>query len=160
MHPRRSRSIVRALVALTTLASSFDAPAAAQSLDLTQYVHTSWYYTAWGTAELGTMVQTPDGYLWGASHDGLYRFDGVRFTKWQSPVGEQLPSTVLKTLTVTRDGTLLIATQKGLLGLRDGKLTRYGIDKDVWSNVLERADGTIWFQLGPRTLCTIRDRAA
>ena len=29
---------------------------------------------------INSVVQTPDGYLWLATFDGLARFDGVRFT--------------------------------------------------------------------------------
>jgi ligand-binding sensor domain-containing protein/signal transduction histidine kinase len=37
------------------------------------------------------MAQMPDGYLWLGSELGLFRFDGVRGSRWQAPAGQHLP---------------------------------------------------------------------
>src|ERR1700722_14985162 len=62
------------------------------TLDVSQYVHTSWtaqdgYFRGIG----GAMAQTTDGQIWVLSADGLLRFDGMRFVDWTPPMGESLP---------------------------------------------------------------------
>ena len=91
-------------------AALFIAPPCALALDpplqINQYAHTSW--TARDGAVLGlvfAMAQTPDGYLWIAGSSGLFRFDGLRFERWQPPGGKSLPSGAYSLL-VSRDGTL------------------------------------------------------
>src|SRR5215468_4390821 len=136
MQRERARLFARLFVAMTTIVACVrPAPASAQSLDLTQYLHTAWSNGAWGQdIEVGALVQTPDGFLWAPTRQGLYRFDGVRFTKWQPPNGEALPHESISSLSVAHDGTLWIGTSKGLVGWHDGKLTRYGDAAVVVSN--------------------------
>src|SRR6478735_8219967 len=77
------------------------------SLDISQYAHTPW--KAGGGISKGivsAIAQTPDGYLWLGTEYGLLRFDGVRAVPWQPPAGEQLPSTDIRGLLVSSDGTL------------------------------------------------------
>src|SRR5271157_4631321 len=94
------------------------------SLDISQYAHTSWKIRDGFTKGVTfSIAQTPDGYLWLGTEFGLVRFDGVRAVPWQPPVGQQLPSNVVRCLLVSRDGTLWISTQEGLASWKDGKLT-------------------------------------
>jgi ligand-binding sensor domain-containing protein len=83
---------------------------------LTQYALDIW--TPAQGAPFGTVTsiaQTPDGYLWLGTHaDGLFRFDGVRFT----PVPE-IDRLLGRTYRITKvvatpDGTVWVATQVGL----------------------------------------------
>ncbi|HMJ63470.1 MAG TPA: two-component regulator propeller domain-containing protein, partial [Bryobacteraceae bacterium] len=48
---------------------------------LTQYVHRGWRADS-GLPQNSVLAiaQTPDGYVWLGTEDGLVRFDGVRFT--------------------------------------------------------------------------------
>src|SRR5215469_10973660 len=63
------------------------------SLDVSQYAHTAWRIREGFTkGMIGSIAQTPDGYLWLGTDLGLLRFDGVRTVPWQPPAGEQLPS--------------------------------------------------------------------
>ncbi|MCZ6780302.1 MAG: hypothetical protein O7C73_01510, partial [Nitrospirae bacterium] len=41
---------------------------------------------------INAIVQTRDGYIWLATYDGLVRFDGVRFTVFDTGNAEGLPS--------------------------------------------------------------------
>ena len=106
------------------LGTSVCASALDPSLDVSQYAHTSWKIREGFTnGTIFTMAQTPDGYLWLGTEFGLVRFDGVQPVRWQPPDGEQLPSNWIDALLVARDGTLWIATDKGLASWKNGKLT-------------------------------------
>jgi signal transduction histidine kinase/ligand-binding sensor domain-containing protein/CheY-like chemotaxis protein len=67
-----------------------------------------------------SLAQTPDGYLWAGSWEGLVRFDGVRFSTFDESNTPALPDNAVRRLEVGRDGTLWIATSRGLTGLRQG----------------------------------------
>ncbi|MGM9486449.1 two-component regulator propeller domain-containing protein [Ideonella sp. YS5] len=149
------------LLAAALLASPPAAVALDPPLQVAQYTHTSW--TARDGAVLGlvfAMAQTPDGYLWIAGSFGLFRFDGLRFERWQPPDGQLLPSGPYSLL-ASRDGTLWIGTYSGLSSW-DGKKFVYrhpqiGEGRFVTS-LLEDRDGTVWAGvLGKRgELCAIR----
>ncbi|MBK8001256.1 MAG: hypothetical protein IPK15_21745 [Verrucomicrobia bacterium] len=91
--------------------------------------------------------QTPDGYLWIGTLNGLVRFDGVRFEVFGE--GSPLPGLRILALLAARDGTLWIATDgAGLVRYRDGAfavLTRKdGLDSDVVTALAEDREGGIW----------------
>src|SRR5262249_38557685 len=46
---------------------------------------TAWTAKDGAPADVRTMAQTPDGWLWLATSTGLYRFDGMRFTRYRLP---------------------------------------------------------------------------
>ena len=52
------------------------------------------------------IVQTPDGYIWIGTSDGMLQFDGVRFVRWTPDKGQQLPTSDVRRLKTTRDGTV------------------------------------------------------
>ncbi|WP_157275366.1 sensor histidine kinase [Pelomonas sp. Root1444] len=155
----------RRLPGLLLAAALWACPPPAVALDLplqvAQYARTSW--TARDGAVQGlvfAMAQTPDGYLWIAGSSGLFRFDGLRFERWQPPGGQALPSGPYSLL-VSRDGTLWIGTFSGLSSW-NGREFVYrhpgiGLGRFVTS-LLEDRDGTVWVGvLGERgELCAIR----
>src|SRR5467141_2795091 len=96
------------------------------ALDVSQYAHAAWKVReGFSKGFVIAIAQTPDGYLWLGTEFGLLRFDGVRAVPWQPPPGQQLPSTHITCLMVSRDGTLWIGTAKGLASYRNGQLTRH-----------------------------------
>jgi len=119
----------------------------AQSLDVSQYAHTAWRVRdGFAKGPITSVAQTPDGYLWLGTELGLLRFDGVRAVPWQPPAGEQLPSNHIRDLLVGRDGTLWIATLKGLASWKEGKLIQYPeVAGQIVSPLLQDREGTVWF---------------
>src|SRR5216683_701120 len=114
------------------------------ALDVSQYAHTAWKIRD-GFSKSSAIAQTPDGYLWLGTDSGLLRFDGVRAVPWQPPAGEQLPSTIIRVLLVSRDGTLWIGTTKGLASWTDGKLSSYPeLTGQGIASLLEDAERTVW----------------
>jgi diguanylate cyclase (GGDEF)-like protein len=82
---------------------------------ITQYMQTSW------TSESGvpqntvqTLTQTPDGYLWLGTQEGLARFDGVRFRPFTRHKARGLASSFIQALAAGKDGSLWIGTDSGL----------------------------------------------
>ncbi len=91
--------------------------------------------------------QTPDGYLWIGTLNGLVRFDGVRFQVFGE--ASALPSTRVLALLAARNGTLWIGTEGGgLVQFRDGEfhaLTRRdGLRGDTVTALAEDRAGQIW----------------
>src|SRR5215472_9803238 len=59
--------------------------------------NTEWLIKSWQTDDglpensATAMVQTPDGYLWFGTFNGLVRFDGVKFTVFNPQNTPELP---------------------------------------------------------------------
>ncbi|WP_224245883.1 two-component regulator propeller domain-containing protein [Hyalangium gracile] len=88
---------------------------------LIQFPHRAWQ-TADGLPQNSVLnlAQTPDGYLWGGTWEGLVRFDGVRFTTYDKTNTPALPGRSVRGLTTGPDGTLWIAMTEGIAGWRQG----------------------------------------
>jgi PAS domain S-box-containing protein len=102
------------------------------------------------------MVQTPDGHLWIGTFNGLVRFDGVRFTVFDSSTLPGLPSPAVVNLHLDRRLRLWISTDRGLAVLVDGKLVAMGADKgwvgDYVRQFVESDDGQLYFLTFDRRL--------
>jgi len=154
-----TRSLRVAVLILGVLGWGPGAYALDPALDVSQYAHTAWKIREGFTkGTIFSTAQTPDGYLWLGTEFGLVRFDGVQAIPWQPPGGEQLPSSWINALLVTRDGTLWIGTEKGLASWKDGKLTEYPeVAGLTVTSLLQDAEGTLWFGVrDPGRLCAVR----
>ena len=93
-------------------------------------------------------VQTRDGYLWLGTQEGLVRFDGVRFTVFDSRNSAAMRDDWVKALCETRDGSLWVGTAAGLLRWKDGGFTaRQPVTIPggaVVAALLESRDGSLW----------------
>jgi PAS domain S-box-containing protein len=83
------------------------------------------------------MVQTPEGYLWFGTFNGLVRFDGVRFTVFNRANTPELPSDGVVNLHSDRIGRLWVSTYRGLV-VREGTQWRAFGTNDGWVGDLVR----------------------
>lgn len=75
---------------------------------------------------ISEVVQTPDGYLWLAIAEGVVRFDGVRFTAFNTENTPDIKSNNVQSLLVDRSGTLWIGTHGGGLSrYKDGQFSHF-----------------------------------
>lgn len=139
--PRRAALALGILLACCRCVFALD-----PSHDVNQYAHTAWKVReGFAKGEILSIAQTPDGYLWLATQFGLLRFDGVKTTPWQPPADQHLPSNMIFTLLVTRDGTLWIGTANGLASWKEGRLMLYPeLDGQYIFALLEDHEGTVW----------------
>lgn len=81
---------------------------------LTQFTHEVWQ-TDDGLPQnsINCIVQTPDGYLWMGTQEGIVRFDGVQFTIFDKRNTPQIKNNYISALYVDRDGKLWIGTYDG-----------------------------------------------
>jgi diguanylate cyclase (GGDEF)-like protein len=93
------------------------------------------------------IVQDSTGFLWVGTEDGLYRYDGDRFTRFDSSNG--LPSTWVTDLLATPDDNLWVCTPKGL-AIRNGdrfeviKTESTGLPGGYCNAVALDGRGVIW----------------
>lgn len=97
------------------------------SLALTQYIHRIWQVTqGLPQAAIYSIWQTHEGYLWLGTQTGLVRFDGVRFTSFDTPNFPELKNAWVGNLLEDNRHNLWIGTNDaGLFRLRDGVVQRY-----------------------------------
>lgn len=82
-----------------------------------------------------SVLQTRDGYLWAATTDGLARFDGVRFTVFNTANAPELKTNRLNFLAETVDGGLWISgEEEGLFRLHAGKFTSFTTENGLPNN--------------------------
>ena len=126
-------------------------PASAWALDpsrhLSQYAHAAWRARdGFFNGTPNVVAQTPDGYIWVGTNEGLLRFDGVRFVRWSPGGSQRLPSAYVVGLLTTRDGSLWIATLGGLSRWKNDTLTTYQTGVGGTVAVLKISRAT-WFGL-------------
>jgi len=90
------------------------------------------------------IAQTPDGYLWIGTQEGLARFDGVQFRLFDRRPSPGPPSPAILALHVSRDGRLWIGTDRGLLRLEAGFLVPVSLASDRVHVIRESRDGGLW----------------
>jgi signal transduction histidine kinase/ligand-binding sensor domain-containing protein len=132
-------------------------PTYARAVDLhnvlTGYALSSW--TEGDSRSLGgvsAIVQDLSGYLWLGTDIGLVRFDGWRFTRWETTSRTPLPRSPIVALCAARDGTLWIGFADGAVGrIKDTELfvarPANGDDGPVMK-LTEDHNGTIWTVVG------------
>ncbi|MBD1210566.1 MAG: hypothetical protein H9535_19215 [Ignavibacteria bacterium] len=115
--------------------------------DITHYIHRLWQ------AEQGlpqnsaqALCQTRDGYLWIGTEEGLVRFDGARFTIFDTKNTPGLKANAIQALLEDCSGALWIGTSGGGVSRwKDGHCTAYttaeGLSSDFVSSLMEDRTG-------------------
>ena len=115
---------------------------------VTQFDHTGWTIKDGAPGGISSIAQTADGYLWLGTNTGLFRFDGIRFERFEPLADEQFPSVSIQSLYAPPTGGLWIGFQLiGASFLKDGHITNYtqqeGLNSTVSSFATNR-DGAVW----------------
>ncbi|MDF1505548.1 triple tyrosine motif-containing protein [Roseisolibacter sp. H3M3-2] len=159
-------SLTRACaVALALLAASAHAQPPRWPAQPLAHVH----HTTWTEADglpsggvTGGIQRTPDGYLWLGAEDAVVRFDGVRFTRFDSTTTPALRSArggTFRLLLVDRAGTLWVSRRDGGLVAYRGGAFRVVVPPGAHADLtaqLERADGEYWLLSGDDRLYSLR----
>jgi diguanylate cyclase (GGDEF)-like protein len=95
------------------------------------------------------VAQTPDGYLWFATWEGVVRYNGIEFRAFDRSNVAALADNGVRALLVTHDGALVLGTSRGgVTLLRDGRWSsldmRDGLAQDEIMDVLEDRRGRLW----------------
>ena len=142
----------RCAFALMALAGAHPAFGLDAHKALTQYSRTVW------TQQQGlpqdtvrAITQTPDGYLWLGTDEGLARFDGYEFVVFNRD-HDNLPSNSITALAVRKDGSLWIGTPNGLAQYQDRRFHVYTqkdglLDDSIGALFVDHAD-TLWIAAG------------
>ncbi len=150
---------VAVAVASTAVRAASDDPVP----PLRTYLQQNWQ-TADGLPQnsVRAIVQTPEGYVWFGTAEGLVRFDGTRFTVYDRNSSPALPSGNIQSLAVAPDGALWIGFRRhGLARFQAGQLTRWttadGLSGNEIDTLLATPDGSIWAVATAQGLNRLRD---
>jgi signal transduction histidine kinase/ligand-binding sensor domain-containing protein len=112
------------------------------------------YHSAWSGKDgapsgVQALAQSNDGLLWLGAHNGLFSFDGVRFSSVRRVNGIDLPVAEVYALLAPRTGGLWIAYLFGGASfIHEGTVTNYsladGLPNSTITDMAEGADGAIW----------------
>ena len=130
----------------------------------------SYFPRVWQTEDglpdnaVSAVVQTRDGYVWLGTYGGLTRFDGVRFTVFNSANEPELQSDRITSLFEDASGTLWIGHERGdLTCYRNGKfesqpVRETGIRRKISAIGADEA-GDVWMLSEEGALVRARDGA-
>jgi signal transduction histidine kinase/ligand-binding sensor domain-containing protein len=74
---------------------------------------------------INAILQTSDGYLWLATNGGLVRYDGLRFTVFNTANSKGLADNSINALCEDARGDLWLGTEEGLVRKRGASFTTY-----------------------------------
>lgn len=99
------------------------------------------------------IAQTPDGYLWISTFDGLARFDGVKFTIFDKGNTKGILHNRFTRLFVDKDGIIWATTENGAVTIyRNGEFSSFQIPEELGSPAIvisdENGDAVIETPLG------------
>jgi signal transduction histidine kinase/ligand-binding sensor domain-containing protein len=115
-----------------------------------------YHLTTWGSTDgltastVWALAQDTLGYLWLGTDVGLFRFDGVRFSRFTSYGPTQLTDAPIRALHVTREGSLWVGfgSLKGASRVRAGQVVNFseqdGMPPNDVTAIVEDPTGAIW----------------
>jgi signal transduction histidine kinase/ligand-binding sensor domain-containing protein len=129
----RFKSIWSCLFFLLPFCSVF---ASAPHQRISQMAHASWSAKD-GITDVLAIAQTKDGYLWIATAEGLFRFDGINFSLWQPTTQTRGGEATVTVLCASRDGSVWLGSKSGV-----GRLSNAGIEHFAATNGLPEGEVT------------------
>lgn len=143
--------LIRAILGAVVVAALLVQPLAALAIDhsrrLVHYTHQRWIEGSEAPAPVLAMAQGRDGFLWLATGEGLFRFDGINFEAIRPEdraAQDDQPSTVL----VARNGDVWTSFEgtRRFAVYRQGKLNliRAPAAPDRIMALAEGSEGSIW----------------
>jgi signal transduction histidine kinase len=148
----RGIRVLKCIVLTLTLCQGVQSRLCAEDQTISQMVHTSWTVRDGAPQNINTLAQTADGTLWLGTRDGLYNFDGLKFS-----VSNLVPRKNVYRLYATRDGALWVTWGNGPATRIRGGLAEVidRVDGDAMQRIsylAEDSDKTIWAVLNGKTL--------
>lgn len=149
--PATNLSLLRsAMVRILAIAVGLGTSAAAHALDprvpLQSYHHTVWTVKEGAPGAITAVTQTSDGWLWLGTPSGLYRFDGVTFSRF-APRGVGLLASNISSLTAEPDGGLIVGYIGGGMSAIVHDEVVHLAQRAQFGPVIETArdqDGALW----------------
>lgn len=116
---------------------------------INQFMHRSWTAKDGGPSVVQALAQTKDGFLWLGTPDGLYRFDGIAFDRFECASWSVFPLLDVRSLRATPNGDLWIGFGFGVASvLRNGNVRNYtaadGMPSGGVLGFAQDREGTIW----------------
>lgn len=115
------------------------------------------------------VAQTPDGYLWLSTFDGLARFDGVRFTVFDKANTKGILNNRFAGILIDREGSLWAITENGIVTICRNGIFSSIQTPETWSGspgliedahgeaMIETSDGYYYLREGRFVPSTRRD---
>ena len=153
----------RWLFILACIAFLPTAALAAQAIDSPWSVHLWQAGSGPNGNYVSGIVQTPDGFLWVATLDGLARFDGVKFDHYLSTdfVSDASGNSRMRLLIPRRSGGMWAVLDGGwLMRLEPGKppvVVTKNLPTVLAESAIEDRDGAVWIVYHSGPVCRIAD---
>lgn len=114
-----------------------------------------YFKEVWSTREglphnlIHGIAQTPDGYLWFASWEGVVRYNGIEFRIFDQRAVPELRDNGVLALRLARDGSLLLGTASGgVVRYQAGRWSVWpgaeAMPQDQVIDLMEGHDGELW----------------
>lgn len=116
------------------------------------FKHSSWTPEQGAPSNVVGIAQTPDGYLWIASAEGVFRFDGLSFESIPAPREARFANAIPTSVFADRDGRLWVGFNQnaGAAVYRAGRLHALSMPSPPPSilKFTQTADGALWASWG------------
>jgi len=142
------------------------------TLPLGANTNSPWFARAWQTEDglpehtIVGLEQTPDGYLWIATHRSLSRFDGVRFQEFAPATPDSPTENQIRAMLLDRRGRLWLAKDGGtILCVEDGAIAKNlfleGMSPGAQARAMaEDGEGHLWISDNAGAVFRIKDEKA
>jgi signal transduction histidine kinase/streptogramin lyase len=114
---------------------------------IVQFHHTAWTGRDGAPTGVWGMAQSSDGYLWLGTAFGLYRFDGVRFERFEPREGA-LAHVNVTSVAAMPEGDVWVGYQNGGVSrIRNGRVVNFEVGAGLVIgavNAILRSDNAIW----------------